>query len=89
MMGTNLQEIRIKDSKVVVHNDPSKNKTIVIRNKVKDFDCMDDMLIICTVSGGVLASRADFDYLTPNLSFHSLTSMGSSLENYNFVSSIS
>ena len=89
MMGTNLEEIRMKDNRVVVHNNPSRNKTIVIRNKVKDFDCMDDMLIICTATGGVLATRVNFNSTMPNLSFHSLSSMGSTLENYNFVSSIS
>lgn len=88
MMSTNLEEIRISGDRVAVHNDPSKNRTVVIRNKVKDFDCMKDMLIICTVTGGVLVSRADFEYVNPSLTFHSLSSMGSTLENYNFVTKI-
>jgi hypothetical protein len=50
---------------------------------------MNDMLIICTDSGGVLVSRVDFDYVTPNLNFHSFSSKKSNLDNYNFVAKIS
>jgi hypothetical protein len=37
MMSSNLEEIRVIEDKVAVFNNPSKNKTTVIRNKVKDF----------------------------------------------------
>lgn len=87
-MSTNLEEIRIKGDQVAIYNNPAKNRTLIIRNKIKDFDCTNEILIIWTVSGGVLFAKADFDYPQPNLKFNSLTSMGSSLENYNFVSKI-
>jgi len=88
-MGSNLEEIRMDGNQTVALNNPVKNQSTIIRNKVKDFDCMNDSLIICTSSGEVLVSRADFDYRNPTLNFHSLSSLGSGLENYNYVSKIS
>jgi len=69
MMSTNLEEIRMKGDQVAIYNNPTKNRTTVIRNKVKDFDCTNDLLIICTVTGGVLFAKVDFDYPQPSLKF--------------------
>lgn len=44
--------------------------------------------MISTSSGGVYIARANFDIPYPFLSFNSLSSMGYSLENYNFVSQV-
>ena len=84
-----LDIIKHESNKTTLYCNPHKNDIMIIRNKVKDFDWINDALLIWTMSGGVFIARADFEIAYPSLTFHSLSSMGSSLENYNFVSQVS
>lgn len=83
-----LDIIKYQDGKMILYWNPHKNDIMIIRNKVKDFDWTNEALFIWTMSGGAFYAKANFEVAYPSLTFHSLSSMGSSLENYNFVSQV-